>query len=78
MYVFQLSWKGTEQENWPGSERYNSTYSVIHRLNTGWWDTEMELISLMLVEGAKQVGKGQKSKTVMSLTFSYPSFTFKL
>lgn len=38
----------------------------------------MEFISLMLMEGAKQEAKGQKSKAVMSLTFFYSSFTFKL
>lgn len=74
---FQLIWRRTKQENWPASERYNSIYSMIHRLNTCWWDTEMEFISF-LVEGATQVGKAQKNKTVKFLTFFYSSFTFKL
>lgn len=38
----------------------------------------MEFTALMLVEEAKQVDKRQKNKTVVSLTFFYSSFTFKL
>jgi len=31
MYLFQLSWRGTTEENWLGSEWHSSIYSMIHR-----------------------------------------------